>query len=208
MANELKVKDGTGTLTTLAAISASDGISTYHALTGTIASSLSSSLSSINTNIASLLAGTVISASVDIITGDTNLITGSIKELSSSLNYNNISTAKYLYDLSSSISTISRTLATGSTITRVTSSTIYNGTGYNIVSTQTRANLIILNKTNGDLYLTISDTGNITAGSEKFSYILTTSGNYYAEQTDVKLSHHLTGSSALSGYVLITETKY
>lgn len=155
----LPAKDGNGTIRTLSSITGSNGIATHHALTGTIADSISGSLHTI----ASVVSGNVL---------QTN-----------------------------------RIFATGSAITRHPASNLYNGTGVTIPTDSNRTNLIILNRTDGTLYLTIGGTGDLTTNSERFTYILTLSGNYYAEQTDVRLSHHLT-SSNLNGYVLVTETKY
>jgi hypothetical protein len=194
MANELKVKDGLGTIQTLSAISASDGISTYHALTGTIASDISSSLSSIKTNISNLLSGTVISASVDIITGDTNLITGSIKELSSSLNYSG-SVAQNVYNYTSQ--------ATLANIVTASHSELTSGSPFSVSYSANRKSLIFFNHTNADVYMSIAASLDVPNGY--YTYVLASSGSYISETRYSTLLHYLTGSSGVTnGRVTIT----
>ncbi len=211
----LVIKDGDKATSGLSAISSSTGYSTYHALTGTLASDLSSSLSSIRTNINNLLTGTTISASVDIITGDTNIITGaldnvssSINAVSSSLNAISSSFGSKLSDLSSSLSTISSNIvkfATGSIITPITYTTMIAGTKSTVTSKSNRSNVTIFNHTNGDMYLAISS----SVDTSNYSYVIASSGSYYSEKCDARLEHSLTGSSAMTtGRVLITETLF
>jgi hypothetical protein len=105
----LSIKDGTGAASKLASISGSFGFSTYHALTGTLASDVSSSLSSISSSVSgissslsSIITGTAIN--VDIITGDTSTITQSVDRTTAAVQASYTSSYNRLGDVSSSLS--------------------------------------------------------------------------------------------------------
>ncbi len=215
----LAIKDGTATASGLSAVSSSTGYSTYHALTGTLANDLSSSLSSISTNIGNLLTGTTISASVDIITGDTNIITGALDKISSSLSYNNLSAANILNNISSSLYEISSSINNfyndyydiqkySNNVTRYTTSNtlIKNGTPQSYLSLSSlRTSLYFYNATNAEVYLTIGSTTSYNVNGA-YTLVIPSSGSYVSLRENCRLAHGVTGSvNGTTGHVIFTE---
>jgi hypothetical protein len=206
MANELKVKDGLGTIQTLSAISASDGISTYHALTGTIASSISSSLNHGGKSAAEYLLDiyttlnpetTVIEQKITAISSSLNVITSSINVLSSSLNYSNNSIAQLTYNYTRN--------ANRADISAINYTLLKDGTARRVDENSIRQTLTLFNHTDGDVYVCIGNTP-VTASSGIYTYAIAPSGSYISEQRYGYLAHYYSGSSAVTtGYLTITE---
>jgi hypothetical protein len=228
---KLVIKDGTGASSGLSAISSSTGYSSYHALTGTLAAHISSSLrfgtrgageilDDIDSNTSALqatlnnISGSISSISTNFtnllsgsVSASIDIITGDTNIITSSLN--NISSSLVYAGSSLSKLTYDYTeKANDSSISAINTTNLKDGTKRSVSGNSTRKSLLFFNHTNGDVYLGIGATS-VTASSGIYTYAIATSGSYASEHRYAHLEHNYSGSSTCTtGFLTITEIEF
>lgn len=197
---QLQVRDATGSIKILSGVSSSNGIATYHALTGTVAFDISSSLNYGSYSAAKYLSD-IASGVSNLDTGDLPGIDNKLAAISSSVNYNSTSSARYLSDIRD-VNVTASSYMLGDAGPALTAADLVNGITHTlsfIPASQNTKGVMFYNHTDADVYVRIN--GIPTASNGTYSFVIAPSGSKdILDPRYCKFSFYFTGSTNTTGY--------